>query len=252
MKPTNRKEFIKTTALLGLGAITLGTHTHAADSAFHQHSLQPAITPVDGHFELPPLGYDYKSLEPFIDATTMEIHHGKHHQAYVNKLNEAINKEPTLAKKSLEELLMTLSSLPATVKTAVRNHGGGHWNHSFFWKMLKTGTRPGQEFNRMAAQSFGSFETLQSTFDKVSMGVFGSGWAWIILQNGQLKISTSPNQDNPLMDSAKVPERMPKVILGIDLWEHAYYLKHQNRRADYLAAFWNVVNWDEVENRLKS
>ncbi len=243
---TNRKEFIKASALLGLGALTLGVKAQGNLNT-EMPEVTDTIKPVNGKFELPPLGYAYNSLEPFIDAMTMEIHYSKHHQAYVNKLNEAIAKEPSLANKSLEDLLMNLSKMPSTAKSAIKNHGGGHWNHSFFWKSLKTGTSMGPKFEKLCIASFGNIETFTSTFEKVSMGVFGSGWTWLILQNGQLKIKTSPNQENPLMDAAAVPEMMPKVILGIDLWEHAYYLKHQNRRAEYLSSFWKVVNWNEIE-----
>ncbi|OYU96206.1 MAG: superoxide dismutase [Mn] [Bacteroidetes bacterium B1(2017)] len=246
---TNRKDFIKTSALLGLGALTFGVN---AEPIVAEPTAKEADSkPTNGKYELPALGYAYNSLEPFIDAQTMEIHYSKHHQAYINKLNEAMDKEPSLKNKSIEELLLNLASVPASVKGAVRNHGGGHWNHSFFWKSLKTGTSMGSEFTKLATASFGDIENFKTTFEKVSMGVFGSGWVWVILQNKQLKIVTSANQDNPLMDAAAVPEMMPKVILGIDLWEHAYYLKHQNKRIDYVTGFWNVVNWDEIEGLLK-
>lgn len=247
----SRKTFLKQSALLGLGALSLRAGASSLMSEFTPETAAE-ITPTGGRYALPPLGYAYNALEPFIDATTMEIHYSKHHQAYVNKLNEAMDKEPALGKRSLEDMLMHLSEMPASVKTVIRNHGGGHWNHTFFWSILKTGTRPGPDFTRLATSSFGSLEIFRSTFEKIAMGVFGSGWAWVILQNGQMRISTTANQDNPLMDAAKVPEMMPKVLLGIDLWEHAYYLKHQNRRADYVGGFWNVINWDEVEKRMKS
>lgn len=247
---SNRKEFIRNSTLLGLGVLGLGAN--AKDifvSTFTK--LDGSLMPNNGRFELAPLGYDYYALEPFIDAQTMEIHYSKHHQTYVNKLNEAIDKEPSLRGKSLDELLLNLSGLPSAVKTAIRNHGGGHWNHSFFWKSMKTGTQMGPNFTKLAIASFGSIETFKSTFEKVSLGVFGSGWAWLILQNNQLKISATTNQDNPLMDAGKTPEMLPKVLLGIDLWEHAYYLKHQNKRGAYVTNFWNVVNWDEIELLLK-
>lgn len=244
---TNRKTFIKTSALAGLAVITGGIEPlTAAPVSSSSNDLKPS----DGKFTLPPLGYAYNSLEPFIDATTMEIHYSKHHQAYVNKLNEALAKEASLQNRTLEDLLKNLSSMPASVKTAIKNHGGGHWNHTFFWKSLKTGTQMGPKFSQLATASFGSIETMKATFEKVAMGVFGSGWVWLILQNGSLKISATANQDNPLMDSAKEPAMMPTPVLGIDLWEHAYYLKHQNRRADYVSGFWNVVNWDEIERVL--
>lgn len=248
---TNRKEFLKASALLGLGALALKTGATELVPSKNVTTAGGDVVPVDGKFSLAPLGYAYNSLEPYIDATTMEIHHSKHHQAYVNKLNEAIASEPSLAGKSLEQLLYNVSDLPSSVKKAVRNHGGGHWNHTFFWSILKTGTQPGPVFTKMATESFGNMETFKSTFEKVAMGVFGSGWAWVTFNYGKLQITTSPNQDNPLMDTAKGNEPRPAIILGIDLWEHAYYLKHQNRRADYVGGFWNVVNWDEVEKRLK-
>ncbi len=247
---SNRKEFIRNSALLGLGVVGLGAN--AKDLFARTYTkLDGTILPNNGRFELAPLGYAYFALEPFIDAQTMEIHYSKHHQTYVNKLNEAIDKEPSLRGKSLDELLLNLSGLPSGVKTAIRNHGGGHWNHSFFWKSMKTGTQMGPNFTKLAIASFGSIETFKSTFEKVSLGVFGSGWAWLILQNNQLKISATTNQDNPLMDAGKTPEMLPKVLLGIDLWEHAYYLKHQNKRVAYVSDFWNVVNWDEIELLLK-
>jgi Fe-Mn family superoxide dismutase len=246
----DRKSFLKATALLGIGSIAFGSKAKGIFAEPISTSIN-GIKPKDGKYELPPLGYAYNSLEPIIDAQTMEIHYTKHHQAYINKLNEAMDKEPSLKSKSLEELLLNLSSMPASVKSVIRNHGGGHWNHSFFWKSLKTGTDMGPNFSRLANLSFGGVEVFKSTFEKIAMGVFGSGWAWVILQNGQLKITTSANQDNPLMDAGAVPEMMPKVILGIDLWEHAYYLKHQNKRVDYVKGFWSAVNWDEIEVLLK-
>jgi Fe-Mn family superoxide dismutase len=249
----NRKNFLKSSALFGLGTFAFASK---ASEIFKQNS--PALTfagdsikPSNGKFELPPMGYAYNSLEPFIDAQTMEIHYTKHHQAYINKLNEAIEKEASLKGKSLEDLLLNLSQVPESVRPAVRNHGGGHWNHSFFWKSLKTGTTMGPKFKQLATSSFGSVEQFKATFEKLSMGVFGSGWTWMILQNKQLKIKTTANQDNPLMDAAKEPEMMPQVLFGLDLWEHAYYLKHKNKRADYVSDFWSAVNWDEIEALLK-
>jgi Fe-Mn family superoxide dismutase len=251
MKSTiNRKSFLKATALLGFGSVAFGSN---ANELFAEPMMPSSndIKPKDGKYELPALGYAYTSLEPIIDAQTMEIHYTKHHQAYINKLNEAMDKEPSLKSKSLEELLLNLNTMPSSVKSVIRNHGGGHWNHSFFWKSLKTGTSMGPSFSKLANSSFGGVEVFKITFEKIAMGVFGSGWAWVILQNGQLKITTSANQDNPLMDAGAVPEMLPKVVLGLDLWEHAYYLKHQNKRADYVKGFWNAVNWDEIEALLK-
>jgi Fe-Mn family superoxide dismutase len=153
--------------------------------------------------------------------------------------------------KSLEDLLLGLSAVPEKVRSMVRNHGGGHWNHSFFWKSMKLGTQMGTKFSTLANSSFGSIDQFKVNFEKVSMGVFGSGWAWVVLQDKQLKIMTSANQDNPLMDANKDNKRVPIILFGIDLWEHAYYLKHKNKRADYVSNFWSVVNWDEIEILLK-
>ncbi len=196
-------------------------------------------------FELPKLGYDYAALEPHIDARTMEIHLTKHHQAYVNNLNNAVSGGEWAA-KSIEELLAGVSKLPA----AVRNNGGGHYNHSLFWKILAPGAggSPKGELLDALNKYFGSVEKFRELFTAAGMTRFGSGWAWLVKSGDELKISSTPNQDNPLMDVAEV-RGIP--ILGVDVWEHAYYLKYQNRRNDYLAAFWNVVNWDEVTRRFK-
>lgn len=247
---TTRKNFIKASAILGIGSLTLGAK--ASSFLSEPNPNAPLLLPqIDGKFTLPALPYAYNALEPFIDAQTMEIHHTKHHQAYINKLNEAIALESTLQGKSLEELLLGLSAVPEKVRSMVRNHGGGHWNHSFFWKSMKLGTQMGPKFSGLATSSFGSVAQFKANFEKVSMGVFGSGWAWVVLQDKQIKIMTSANQDNPLMDANKDSKRVPTVLFGIDLWEHAYYLKHKNKRADYVSNFWNVVNWDEIELLLK-
>ena len=195
-------------------------------------------------FTLPPLPYPYDALEPHIDARTMEIHHTKHHQAYVNNLNAAIDKAPELANKSLDELMRGVNSLPESVRTAVRNNGGGHWNHSMFWQLMGPG-KGGEPRGALAdaiRQSFGDFSKLKEQFAAAAAGRFGSGWAWLVDDGGKLSISSTPNQDNVLMDGKK-------AILGLDVWEHAYYLKYQNRRPDYVTAWWNVVNWDEVASR---
>jgi Fe-Mn family superoxide dismutase len=212
-------------------------------------------------FELPELTYAYDALEPYIDARTMEIHHTKHHQAYVNKLNEALAKHPELDKKSLEELLRDLDSVPADIRAAVRNHGGGHLNHSLFWKVMgprgKGAAEPEGDLAKAIKASFGDFVGFKEEFGKAAAGVFGSGWAWLALDarrethgarheavNEKLVIMTTPNQDTPLAVGYK-------PILGLDVWEHAYYLKYQNRRPEYIEAWWNVVNWKEVERALK-
>jgi Fe-Mn family superoxide dismutase len=195
-------------------------------------------------FTLPPLPYPYAALEPHIAARTMEIHHTKHHQAYVNNLNAAIAKAPELANKSLDELMRGVNSLPESVRTAVRNNGGGHWNHSMFWQLMAPG-KGGEPRGALAdaiRQSFGDFNKLKEQFAAAAGGRFGSGWAWLVDDGGKLSITSTPNQDNVLMDGKK-------AILGLDVWEHAYYLKYQNRRPDYVAAWWNVVNWDEVSSR---
>jgi Fe-Mn family superoxide dismutase len=195
-------------------------------------------------FTLPPLPYAYDALEPHIDARTMEIHHTKHHQAYVNNLNAAIEKAPELANKSLDELMRNVNSLPESVRTAVRNNGGGHWNHSLFWQLMGPG-KGGEPRGALAdaiKQSFGDFSKFKEQFAAAAGGRFGSGWAWLVDDGGKLAITSTPNQDNVLMDGKK-------AILGLDVWEHAYYLKYQNRRPEYVGAWWNVVNWDEVSSR---
>ena len=195
-------------------------------------------------FTLPPLPYDFAALEPHIDAKTMEIHHGKHHQTYVNNLNEAIEKAPELAKKSLDELMRNVSTIPEAVRTAVRNSGGGHWNHSMFWQIMapKAGGEPAGNLGSAIKSAFGDFAKFREQFSAAGVGRFGSGWAWLINSGGKLSITSTPNQDNPLMEGKK-------AIMGLDVWEHAYYLKYQNRRPDYISAWWNVVNWKEVEKR---
>jgi Fe-Mn family superoxide dismutase len=194
--------------------------------------------------QLPALPYDPGALEPHIDAQTMQIHHGKHHQAYVTNLNAALDKHPELHDKSLDDLLRDLNSVPDDIRTVVRNNGGGHWNHSLFWTLMGPGAggEPTGAVAGKIAASFGGFDKFKEQFQAAGMGRFGSGWAWLIDAGGKLEIASTPNQDNPLMEGKK-------AILGVDVWEHAYYLKYQNRRADYLGAWWNVVNWTEV-NRL--
>ena len=199
-------------------------------------------------FTLPPLGYDYAALEPHIDARTMEIHHTKHHQTYVTNLNAAIEKAPELQDKSLEWLLQNLSSVPESVRNAVRNNGGGHWNHSFFWQIIgpKAGGDPSGAVADAIKSSFGDFAKLKEQVNASGLARFGSGWAWVVAdKGGKLSIESTPNQDGPVSEK-KTP------ILGVDVWEHAYYLKYQNRRADYLAAWWNVVNWAEVAKRFEA
>jgi Fe-Mn family superoxide dismutase len=197
-------------------------------------------------FTLPSLPYDFAALEPHIDAKTMEIHHGKHHQTYVNNLNAAIEKAPELASKSLEDLMRNVNSLPEAVRTPIRNNGGGHWNHSMFWQIMapKAGGEPGGALGAAIKSAFGDFAKFREQFSAAGVGRFGSGWAWLINSGGKLSIASTPNQDNPLMEGQK-------AIMGLDVWEHAYYLKYQNRRPDYINAWWNVVNWKEVEKRFQ-
>jgi Fe-Mn family superoxide dismutase len=195
-------------------------------------------------FTLPDLPYAFDALEPHIDAQTMQIHHGKHHQAYVNNLNAAIEKAPELANKSLDELMRGIDSVPESVRTAVRNNGGGHWNHSLFWQIMGPG-KGGEPTGKLAdaiKSAFGDFAKFKEQFAAAGAGRFGSGWAWLINDGGKLSITSTPNQDNPLMEGKN-------AILGLDVWEHAYYLKYQNKRPDYISAWWNVVNWDEVAKR---
>jgi Fe-Mn family superoxide dismutase len=192
-------------------------------------------------FTLPALPYAFDALEPHIDSQTMQIHHGKHHQAYVDNLNKAITGTEN-ENKSLDELLASAGK----ISPAVRNNAGGHWNHSFFWKILSAnaGGKPSGKLADAINSTFGSFETFQEKFNTAGTTRFGSGWAWLLAKDGKLEITSTPNQDNPLMDVAEVKG---KPILGVDVWEHAYYLKYQNRRPDYLKAIWNVINWKEVE-----
>jgi len=200
-------------------------------------------------FELPQLRYPYDALEPYLDARTMEIHHTKHHASYVTKLNEALEKWPEGQGKSLEELLQNPESVPDAVRTAVRNHGGGHQNHSLFWQIMKPPARNGEPVGELAdaiAAQFGDFAKFREEFTKAATGHFGSGWAWLVIDaDGKLKIVTTQNQDNPVM-SGYTP------MLGLDVWEHAYYLKYQNRRPEYVENWWNIVNWEQAGENLKN
>jgi Fe-Mn family superoxide dismutase len=197
-------------------------------------------------FTLAPLPYAYEALEPHIDKQTMQIHHDKHHQAYVDNLNKAIAGTDN-EKKSLEDLVKSAGS----ISPAVRNNGGGHWNHTFFWECLagNAGGNPSGKLGDAINTAFGSLDAFKEKFNQAGMTRFGSGWAWLIVKDGKLEVSSTPNQDNPLMDVAEVKGT---PVLGADVWEHAYYLKYQNRRADYLTAFWNVVNWDKVAERFEA
>jgi superoxide dismutase, Fe-Mn family len=195
---------------------------------------------------LPPLPYAPDALEPHIDKQTMEIHHGKHHNAYVTNLNAALDKHPELQSKSVEDLLRNINTVPEDIRAAVRNNGGGHANHSMFWLIMgpNAGGAPTGAIADAITGSFGSFDAFKDLVNKAGIGRFGSGWAWVIDQGGKLVVESSANQDSPLMEGKK-------PIFGVDVWEHAYYLKYQNRRPDYLAAWWNVINWAEVNKRLR-
>ena len=198
--------------------------------------------------ELPTLPYALNALEPHIDARTMEIHHGKHHQTYVTMLNKALESAPELVATPLADLCKNVSTAPEAIRGAVRNHGGGHWNHSFFWQSMKAGGE-GKPVGKLAdaiTATFGSFEAFQEKFAAAAAGRFGSGWAWLVVNGGKLEICSTPNQDNPLMGKAVAGcEGTP--VIGLDVWEHAYYLNYQNRRPDYVKAFWSVVNWAQAE-----
>lgn len=197
-------------------------------------------------FTLPELGYAYDALEPYIDAKTMEIHHTKHHKAYIDNLNAALEKHPEWADKSLKEILTNIESVPEDIRIAVRNNAGGHYNHSLFWKLLKknNGAKPTGELLKSIERDFGSFEKFQEMFETAAKTRFGSGWAWLVMdKNGKLSIISTPNQDSPIMDGF-----FP--LLGLDVWEHAYYLQYQNRRPDYIKEFWNIIDWDAVASRM--
>ena len=193
--------------------------------------------------QLPSMGYDYDALEPFIDAKTMEIHHTKHHQTYVDKLNAALKGNDSLAGLTVNELISDLTKVPEEIRTAVRNHGGGHSNHSFFWPLLKKDVAFGGTIEAAIKRDFGDFDTFKSEFSNKAALLFGSGWTWLTKAQGKLAIITTPNQDSPI-SAGKTP------ILGLDVWEHAYYLKYQNRRPDYINAFFEIINWDEVNRHL--
>jgi superoxide dismutase, Fe-Mn family len=198
-------------------------------------------------YVLPPLPYPFDALEPYIDAKTMEIHHDKHHGAYVANLNKALEGQPDLIKLPVDELIAHLDRVPENIRTAVRNNGGGHSNHSMFWKIMKKGGggEPKGALADAIKSAFGSFADFKSKLSAAAMGRFGSGWAWLQFQNGKLTIESTPNQDSPIMSGNK-------PVMGIDIWEHAYYLKYQNRRAEYVEAWWNTLNWDDITNNFEA
>jgi superoxide dismutase, Fe-Mn family len=196
--------------------------------------------------EVPPLPYDYNALEPHIDEQTMRIHHDKHHAAYVNNLNAALEKHPDLQKKSIEDLLRGINSIPDEIRTAVRNNGGGHANHTMFWEIMGPGKggAPGGALGDAIKSSFGSFDAFKEQFAKAAVGRFGSGWAWVVDNGGKIAIESTPNQDNPMMEGRK-------PVFGLDVWEHAYYLKYQNKRPEYVKNFFNIINWEDVADRFR-
>ena len=198
-------------------------------------------------FSLPPLPYDYGALEPTIDTQTMQIHHDKHHAAYVNNLNAALKEHPALQSKSIEDLIRGINSVPEAIRTAVRNNGGGHANHTMFWEIMRPGgsKQPPGALGEAIQSTFGSVDTLKAQLNDAGVKRFGSGWSWLVVAGGKLQVLSTANQDSPLMEG-QTP------ILGVDVWEHAYYLKYQNRRPDYLTAWWNVLNWDEVAKRYQA
>ena len=248
-----RRQAIKTTALVA-----------TASAVVPAALAQAAPAAPGGPFTLPPLPYAFDALEPHIDARTMEIHHDRHHKAYVDNLNKAVADSPALAKKSVEDLLKDLNSVPEKIRSAVRNHGGGHYNHSLFWQMMKKdgGGEPKAELAKAIEASFNNLTAFKAKFTEAAMKVFGSGWAWLVLDGKELKIEFMPNQDSPVSPSLLPTElndgqgrkltmihHSQQPLLGLDVWEHAYYLKYQNKRTDYITAWWNVVNWDFVAER---
>jgi Fe-Mn family superoxide dismutase len=231
-----RRQAIKTAALAATAC--------AIGSALPEGKAQSAPAAPAGPFTLPPLPYPFAALEPNIDARTMEIHHNLHHGAYVVNLNKALTDFPEFGKKSVEDLLRELKSVPEKIQTAVRNQGGGHYNHSLFWQMLSPsgGGEPKGELAQAIAKVFGGFPSFKTEFSDAATKVFGSGWAWLVVDGKEMKIESAPNQDSPISQG-----RQP--LLGLDVWEHAYYLKYQNRRPEYVAAFWKCVNWDFIADR---
>jgi len=239
----DRRQFLASSGIVGAGLLGAGS---AAPGLLHAGPRSE----LDSHFKMeeksvaftvPPLPYPNDALEPYIDARTMEIHHDKHHGAYVANLNKALEGHPELQAKSIDDILKNLDAVPESIRTAVRNNGGGHWNHSFFWPLMKKGGggEPKGDLGIAINASFGSFAGLKEKFKAAGMGRFGSGWAWLLVKDGKLAIDSTPNQDSPYFTGGK-------AVLGLDVWEHAYYLKYQNVRGDYIDAWWNVVNWDRA------
>ena len=241
----NRRKFLFGAGVVGAGILSSGNSATqlllAGDAKEIRGNANPTSEEKPVPFTLPPLPYSYDALEPYIDTLTMQIHNDKHHGAYVTNLNKALEPYPNLQSKSLEELLSSLDSLPDAIRNAVRNNAGGHWNHSYFWPILKVngGSGPTGDLATAINSAFGSFVDFKTKFAAAGVGRFGSGWAWLLYKDGKLVIDSTPNQDTPISLGGK-------AVLGLDVWEHAYYLKYQNRRPDYIEAFWNVVNWDEI------
>jgi Fe-Mn family superoxide dismutase len=205
---------------------------------------------ANAQFVLPPMQYSYDAFVPYIDSVTMRIHYNNHHKTYVNNLNAALDKHPELKDKSMEDLLSGISRIPRDVREVIRNNGGGHFNHSFFWMLLSPeNTEPSSKLEKAIVSEFGSMDGFKTEFEKAAVARFGSGWVWLTVSAGKLKILSTPNQDNPIMDD--VPEK-GAPILALDVWEHAYYLKYQSNRAAYVKAFWNIVNWNKVSDLYKS
>jgi superoxide dismutase, Fe-Mn family len=241
----NRRRFLVGTSLIGASLLGTGKTVSGFVGAGPHFNFNPNLAreekPVA--FTVPPLPYSFDALEPYIDARTMEIHHDKHHGAYVTNLNKALEGQTNLQSKSIDDLLKGLDTIPESIRTAVRNNGGGHWNHSLFWKLMKKGGggEPKGDLAAAIKSSFGSFADFQAKFSAAGLGRFGSGWAWLIVKDGKLAIDSTPNQDTPYFLGGK-------PVIGLDVWEHAYYLKYQNVRGDYIKAWWNVVNWDTASD----
>jgi len=243
--PVNRRKFLVNTGIVGAGLLGGGNSAPRflrAGTAIHS-DLNLTLEEQTVAFTVPPLPYPFDALEPHIDARTMEIHHDKHHGAYVTNLNKVLDGHADLQAKSIDDLLKGLDSVPENIRAAVRNNGGGHWNHSLFWTLMKKGGggEPKGDLSAAISSAFGSFAGFQEKFAAAGMGRFGSGWAWLVVRDGKLAIDSTPNQDTPYLLAGG-----GKAVLGLDVWEHAYYLKYQNVRADYIKAWWNVVNWDKA------
>jgi Fe-Mn family superoxide dismutase len=236
--PLDRRTFVKLSALAATAAVL------------------PATASAADVYKLDPLPYALDALAPHIDAKTMEIHHGKHHAAYIKNLNDALAKDSKLAAKSLVDLVTDLPSISdEALRNTIRNNGGGHWNHDFFWKILTPASKSGKPSGDLAKainEAFGSYDDFKNEFGAAAAKRFGSGWAWLISQNGKLKIVSTPNQDNPLMKGIVPDSDLGTPIIGLDVWEHAYYLNYQNKRPDYVSAWWNIVNWDEAAKRFSA